>query len=291
VKAPLGLLLRHASRFALLIALAGILAACDAVRLAYDNADTFLHWRLSGYLKVSGKASDELDSRIDDFLAWHRARALPQYSRLSADAARRVAAGLSPADLVWGYDALDAQAREGVHEAAVRIAPILDRLTPEQLAHLEKRFAEDNRKFSRENRGSEKERRVRRARRVQERLEEWVGKLSKAQAERVRQFSERVPLYDELRDRDRKRIQADLLAIARMHEAQKRLPAYVDRWDRGRDPALLAAHKTWRAELDRLLLDLDKTLTPEQRAHAVARLRGFSEDFTALAMSAATQYR
>jgi hypothetical protein len=282
---------RALPRLAWLVVLLAILGGCDAIRLAYDNADTFLHWRLSGYLQVHGKASDELNERIDDYMAWHRVRALPQYSRLSADAARRVAAGLSPGDLVWGYDALVAQATEGLHEAAVRIAPMLDRLTPEQLSHLEKRFAEDNRKFSKENRGSDKDRRNRRTKRTVERLEEWVGKLSKSQVERVRQFSERVPLYEELRDRDRKRIQTDVLAIVRSHEAQKRLPAYVDNWERGRDPAFAAANKIWRAELEKLLLDLDKTLTPEQRTRAVTRLRGFSEDFTALAMSAATHSR
>ena len=67
---------------------------------------------------------------------------------------------------------------------------------------MEKRFAEDNRKFARENlRGSEAERRKRRARRLEERLEDWVGNLSSVQAEKVRQYSERTPLYDELRDR------------------------------------------------------------------------------------------
>jgi len=274
-------------RIAALALLAGILGACDAVRLAYDNADTFLHWRLSGYLKVSGKAADELDDRIDDFLAWHRARALPQYARLSADAARRLAVGLSPADLVWGYDAFVAQAKESLHQAAERIAPMLDRLTPEQLAQLEKRFAEDNRKFSRENRGSEKERRIRRARRTVGQLEEWVGKLNKAQVERVRQMSERVPLYDDLRERERKRLQAEFLAIVRAHEAQKRLPAFVNTWERGRDPALAAMSQIWRSEYEKMLIDIDRSLSAEQRAKAVARLRGFSEDFAVLASASA----
>lgn len=274
-------------RIAALALLAGILGACDAVRLAYDNADTFLHWRLTGYVKVSGKAADELDDRIDDFLTWHRARALPQYARLSADAARRLAVGLSPADLVWGYDAFVAQAKESLHQAAERIAPMLDRLTPEQLAQLEKRFAEDNRKFSRENRGSEKERRIRRAKRTAGQLEEWVGKLNKAQVERVRQMSERVPLYDDLRERERKRLQAEFLAIVRAHEAQKRLPAFVNTWERGRDPALAAMGQIWRSEYEKMLIDIDRSLSAEQRAKAVARLRGFSEDFAVLASASA----
>lgn len=273
---------------AALLAAAWLVCGCNAaMRLAYENADTFLHWRALSYVPLSGKAADELDDRIDNFLAWHRAKALPQYARLSADAARRVKTGLSPADLVWGYDSFNAQARESLREAAVRLAPMLDRLTPEQISHLEKRFADDNRKFARDNRGSEKDRRNRRTRRTVDALEDWVGKLSKAQVERVKQYVERSPATEDLRERDRKRLQADVLAIIRAREAQKRLPAYLENWDRGRDPAMLAANKAWRAELDKLLLDLDRTLTAEQRAKAVARLRGFAEDFSALAVAVA----
>jgi len=279
--------LRRANPFGVLLAAAWLLSGCNAaMRTAYDNAETFLRWRAMSYVQLSGEAADELDERIDGFLAWHRSRALPQYARISADAARRVATGLSPADLVWGYDSFGAQARESLREAALRLAPVLDRLDSEQIAHLEKRFAEDNRKFSRENRGGEKDRRNRRAKRMVNRVEDWVGKLSKEQVERVRQYSERAPLYDNLRERDRKRIQAGLLSIIRAREAQRRLPAYVENWDRGREPSLAAANKVWRGELDRLLIDLDRTLTAEQRAKAVARLRGFSEDFATLAAGA-----
>jgi hypothetical protein len=273
--------------FATLLAAAWLVAGCNAVmRMAYENADTFLHWRALSYVPLNGKAADDLDERIDGFLAWHRAKALPQYARLSADAARRVNAGLSPADLVWGYDSFNAQAKESMREAAVWLAPMLDRLTPEQVSHLEKRFADDNRKFARENRGSDKERLIRRARRMVDRLEDWVGKLSKAQVERVKQYSERAPVTQDLAERDRKRLQADILAIIRAREAQKRLPEYLENWERGRDPVLAAANKAWRGELDKLLLDFDRMLTAEQRAKAVARLRSFTEDFAALATTA-----
>ena len=278
--------------FAALLAAAWLVSGCNAaMRMAYENADTFLHWRALSYVPLSGKAADDLDERIDGFLAWHRAKALPQYAQLSADAARRVNAGLSPADLVWGYDSFNAQAKESVREAAVWLGPVLDRLTPQQISHLEKRFADDNRKFVKENRGSEKDRRIRHTRRMVDRLEDWVGKLSKAQVERVKQYAERAPMTEDLAERDRKRLQADILAIIRAREAQKRLPAYLENWERGRDPAIAAANKAWRAELDKLLLDFDRSLTAEQRARAVARLRGFSEDFSALATAGADQPR
>lgn len=266
---------------------AWILSGCTALRLAYDNADTYLHYRANGYLDLDSTASDELDERIDEFFAWHRKNALPQYARISDDAAKRLGRGLSRDDLVWGYDSLVAHARQSLRVAAERIAPILDRLTPHQVAHMERRFAEDNRKFAREYlRGSEPERRKRRAGRLEERLEDWVGNLSQSQLEKVKHFSERTPLYDELRERDRKRLQGALLDMVRKREAHKRLPELAANWDRDRDPAHKAASERFRQEYYTLLLELDKSLVPEQRARAQANLHRYAEDFRLLARRA-----
>ena len=273
---------RPAKLIAALAAAGALLAGCSAVRLAYDNADTYLRWRADAYLDVRGDASDELDERIDAFLEWHRAKALPQYARLSEEAAARLSAGLSQADVVWGYDALQGQARESLRAAAERIAPMLDRLTPEQVRYLERRLAEDNRKFAREMKGSEAERRKLRAKRLQDRLEEWVGRLTPEQVQRVRQYAERAPFTDEHRDRDRKRLQGEVLSMVRRKEAAKRLPDLAARWQEGRDPAFVALNEAWRKEFYALLLDVDRTLTPAQRTRAVAHFRRYAEDFAAL---------
>ncbi len=270
-------------KFCLALVLA-LLAGCSTVRLAYENADIYLKWKASSYVPLEGEEAAELARDIDDFLVWHRAHALPQYATIADDAARRFARGLSREDLVWSYDSALAQARESVRAAAERIAPLLDRLTPEQIAHLERELAEDNRKFARQNlRGGEAERRKRRIERNVERLEDWVGRLSKGQVERVAMYSERAPLLDDFRDRDRKRLQAEFLAIVRARQAQKRLPDAAANWDRGREPAYAAAYEASRREYFSMLLDIDRTLSPRQRDRAVRALRGWADDFRKLA--------
>jgi hypothetical protein len=265
-----------------------LLTACSGLRLAYDNADTYLRWRAGNYLDVHGEAADDLDERIDAFLGWHRAKALPDYAKLTDEAARRLGDGLSRQDVVWGYDSVRAHVARSLTEAAQRIAPLLDRLSEEQVKHIESRFAEDNRKFARENlRGSEKERRKRRADRVVDRLEDWVGKLSEAQEQRVREFSERAPLAAEMRDKDRRRVQSEFVGMVRSRAAQKHLPELAAHWERGRDPAFVAANQAWREEFFSLLLDVDRTLTPEQRARAQGNFRRYSEDFAVLSSRAA----
>jgi len=273
------------ARLAAAAALIALLGGCSAIRVAYENADTFVRWRAADYLDLTGEAADDLSDRIDAFHAWQPrpGAAAVRSPRLRGGPRAPRTATISPEDIVWGYDSLMAQLRESVREAAERVAPVLDRLTAEQIERIEGRFAEDNRKFARENmRGSEKERRRLRFKRTRERLEDWVGSLSDVQLERVRRFADETPLFEELRDRDHKRLQAQVLEIVRARQAQKRLAEVALDWRRGRDPAYEAASEEFRKAYFALLGELDRTLDAEQRGRFVARLRGFAEDFAAL---------
>jgi hypothetical protein len=260
-----------------------MLGACSMLRFAYENGDVYLRWRLEGYFDLQGALADEADERVAGFMAWHRKQALPQYANLLDDARQRFARGLQPADLEWGYDSLRAQAKQSLREGAERLAPLLDRLSPREIAHFERRLAEDNRKFARENlRGTERERRKRRTERNVERLEDWVGTLTQAQVDRVALYSARAPLLDEFRDADHKRLQSELVAMLRARVARQRLPDAAASWERGRDPAYGAALDAARTEYIAMALDIERTLTAEQRARASERLGRFAEDFRAL---------
>ncbi len=279
-----------APRLLLVLAAACVLASCTVVRVAYESADEYLHYRANQYLDLDAKGSQELEERVAEFFAWHRKNALPHYARLSDEAAKRVSKGLAAEDIAWGYDTLLAHARQSLRVGAERIAPLLDRLTPRQIAQMEKRLAQDNRRFAKEHlKGTEPERRKRRAKRIEQRLEDWVGSLSPEQRQKVQRFAERAPLYDELRERDRKRMQAEFLDIVRGREAERRLPDWAAHWDRGRDPAHVAASERFRKEYGELLLELDRTLAPEQRARAEANLRRYAEDFRVLARRGGTE--
>jgi hypothetical protein len=253
------------------------------VRFAYENADSYVRWRMDAYLDVQGEDADWLDDRIEEFHAWHRRNELPKLALLAREADGRFADGISRDDFIWGYDAVRQRARESLRQAVQMMAPLLDRLTPEQIRYMERRIAEENRQFQREYlRGSEGERREKRAKQVVNRLEDWVGKLSRSQVKRVREFAERAPLLDDLRERDRKRLQAEVIEIIRAKHAQKRLAARISEWERGRDPAYTAGIETWREHAIAMLVDVDATLTREQRARVAGNLRRYAEDFEAL---------
>jgi hypothetical protein len=270
-------------RILVLVVLSALASGCSTVRFAYDNADAYVRWQVHSYIDVEGQDADELDERIGEFHAWHRKNALPKYVTLAHEAAQRFSDGLSRADLVWGYDSARAQARESLRKAAELVAPLLDRLTPEQIAAMERRIEEENRKFYRDHlRGTERERRARRARQAINRLEDWVGKLTQAQVQRVREYAERAPLTEEVRDRDRKRLQNAIVAIVRARKARAELPERVARWEDGRDPSIAATFQASREQYFAMLVDVDRMLTHEQRTRALGQMRRYADDFDAL---------
>jgi len=262
------------------------LVGCSATQMVYDNGATLLRWRATSYLDFHGEQAKDLDRRIESFLAWHRAAALPQYATLAESCAHRVERGLTRADLEWGYAALRAQLDQGLRAAAQELAPMMDALTPEQVKHLEQRFEEENAKYAEERlEGDEAARRKRRLERNITSLEEWIGSLNADQRAVVRRYSETAPLTSALRLQDRRRRQAELLTILRMHSAKRRLADWAAGWDQGRTREYARVADEDRAAYYDMLLAIERTLSPEQRAAIATRLRGLAQDFQQLAQA------
>ena len=267
-----------------LLPVALLLAACSVTKLAYDNADTYLRWQANKFFDFEGEAETELDRRIGAFLAWHRAHALPEYAALADEASRRMLRGVKRPDLEWGYDSLRVQIRGALGAAAAEMAPMLDRLTPAQIGQLEERLAEENRKFARENlQGTVEERSERRVNRNVKRLEHWFGSLSDEQIGHVRRYDARAPRSAELRDRDRQRRQREFVGILRSRKAGQQLAQWAQDWEGGREPAYARASLATRDAYFDLLLDLERTLSTEQRRKAAERMSRYAATFDSLA--------
>jgi hypothetical protein len=274
-----------AARVLALLAVSIVMAGCTALQLTYNNVDTLINWRAAQYFGFEDEKKAEFERRMQRFLAWHRRSEIPLYARMADDLAGRLSRGVSQADLVWGYDSFQTFLRRSLVGGAAELGPMLDSLTPAEVARFQERLEKENRDFAKEHGLGEppEERRAMRVKRNVKRMEDWIGSLTDAQLARVVLYSKRAPLDDELRLRDRKRSQAEILAMVRKKEAGKRLVALAQAWDQGRDPAYEAKRLENLKEYYSMLLDLDKMLTAEQRERAVNRLRGFAQDFSVLA--------
>ena len=268
-----------------LLILVVVLSGCTALQLGYNNADTLVQWRATQYFGFEDEQKAQFGRRLQHFLAWHRRSELPKYARMAEDLAIRLARGVSQDDLVWGYDSFHAQLRETSRAGAKEMGGMLDALSPEQIVRFQERLDKENRDFAKEHGLGEapEQRRAMRVKRNIDRMEDWFGSLSDAQIERIELYSKRAPLDNDLRLLDRKRYQGEVLAMVRKKQARTSVVDWAVTLDQRRDPAFEAMRQENLREYYSMLLDLDKTLSPEQRSRAVKRLRGFAQDFNALA--------
>ena len=264
------------------------LAACSATRLAYDNADTVLRFMASSYLDLDAAQSDDLAPRIVRFHQWHRSSELPAYAALLRSAGQRAAKGITAEDVAWGLGNVRLRYRRLAAKAAEDAAPVLATLAPAQLAALERKLAEDNEKYAKKFLSSDdKERGRGQLKRMLERFRDFAGDLSPDQEARIERFALDHERHVSLRFEERRRWQRDCVAaLKEQHEPQelgRRLAEMFTRPELHRSEEFIREDKRWDEDLGQLIADLDRSLSPKQRAHVVRRLSDYAEDFSVLA--------
>ena len=273
-------------RLALLltVATAVFLAACSAVRVSYDNADWVLARMAGRYVDLSDGQARAFKIGLSQVHAWHRVEELPRYAQVFDQAADRVNRGLSRQDVEWAMQAVRGHARVLGEHAARQLAPVLRTLSDRQVAEMEREFDQDNREFARVHLSGGRTI-ARRTDWLCERLEDWIGDLSVGQHARVQAFVATFPEMPRWRLEERKRRQAVFLALTRDRsspELDGRLAAFLTDPSAGRAESSRLAMARWEQQFLDLLVELDRSLTPEQRRRAVAELRSYAGQFRTL---------
>ena len=275
-------------RRASLLAACALLASCSAVRMAYDNADTALRFMASSYLELDPAQAEDMRQRIVQFHDWHRRNEVPAYAAMMRSASDRAARGITTADVAWGLDNVRSRYRKFAAKAAEDASPVLVTLAPEQVAALERKFAENNEKFENEFLpADESKRRRAQAKRMLERFRDFAGELSVDQEARIELFVLAHERHVAQRFEDRRRWQREFVAAIRTHhhaqELGTSLAEIFTEPERRRTEAFMREDKAWADALAQLIVELDRSLSPKQRAHVVRRLSDYAEDFAALA--------
>jgi len=281
----------HASiRLLLCALLLPLIAGCSMVRLGYGQLDTLAGWRVQSYFDLDTAQRDSFNQRFVRLHAWHRSEQLPEYARFLADTRSRAERGLQAEDILWLIDGIKTRYGVMAARAAPDAAELLAGLSPAQVEHLKREFAEDNRKFLREHRSNESVDNRRRAQnqRTLKQLRDWVGTLSTEQEQRIAELLREVPLVDRLRHEDRLRRQKEFLALLETRDGDRklftaRLRDWLVNWEQGRPPVLTQAFdESWKKRAA-FYAAVDGMLTAAQRSHLLRRLQNYSEDFIALA--------
>ena len=264
------------------------MSACSATRVAYNYADTVVRYMASNYLDLDAAQSEDLKPRLLRFHEWHRTNELPVYAALMRSASRRAAEGITAEDVAWGLGNVRLRYRRLAARAAEDAAPVLATLAPAQLAALEHKFAENNEKYAKEFLSQDdKKRRRAQTKRMLERFHDFAGELTAEQEARIERFALAHERHVALRFEDRQRWQRDLVAALRQErrpqELGRHLAEMFDRPELRRSEEFIREDKRWDDDLGQLIVDLDRSLSPKQRAQVVRRLSDYAEDFAVLA--------
>jgi hypothetical protein len=285
---------RHFRGLLLLLLAALAIASCTRLAymnlaLAYSNATHLVAWSADDYFDLSHEQKDFVHARVERAMAWHRSRELPEYRRFLASVAERSGRPFTDEEVAQAWADVRADYRRVLEHLLPDAAELLASLDERQLAHLQHRFEEDDRKFVKEStRGTPAERRAEAAKRMVGHLREWIGPLDGSQRAIVSSWAAAMPPLAEDRLADRRYRQSETLALARTHDRERiaaglhRLLLETDTWRRPELAARLAARE--RTTLH-MIAQLSGTLSPAQRGHLQRRIAGYVQDITRLASS------
>jgi len=293
-------MMRRLARFVALLALAVAFTACSSAtitRLAYNNAalayanlGPMLTWTVDDYVDIDGAREDWVRVRIDRVLAWHRAEELPRYRAFFESVLAKSEAPYRVQDIEAHQRELRVAYRRVMAEVIPDTAEFLSTLDSVDVAHLERKFEEDNRKWLRESvKGSPEERLERRLKRFVGHIESWVGPITDEQralvASRYRGLGD---LSEEIMGERRFR-QTELISKLKARVPRGELEATLKRlWvdsDSWRRPEYATKVRERDAVMHAMIADLSATLSERQRAALAKRIRGFLRDISTLTAS------
>jgi hypothetical protein len=272
---------------ALTLALA-VLAGCSTVRLGYSQLDTLAQWTADRYFDLDDAQEEAFRARFRRLHEWHRYEQLPDYADFLAQAKLRLERGLTDQDVYWFLGGLQKRYAIIVERGTDDAAALLLTVTPRQLEFVQERWKRLNQSFAKEYRISADidEQRHATERRTIEMCREWFGSLSVAQEHMIRASVARMEMIGPLRQQDRIRRQHEFLKLMQLRgdppAFKEKFRHWLIHWDEGRLPEYQRAFAVSRGERIALLIALDRSLTPHQRALAAGRLQDYIDDFRAL---------
>ncbi len=264
-----------------------LLAGCSQIGLTYRHLDLIIPWSLSDYLDMNATQKDWLDERLKEHLSWHCTTQIPGYltwlDRLQ---------GMVQTNQVneTQLKARTAEARQAIATISREITPsavqLLRQLDDQQVAEMETAFAKDMRKHEAEFVDQPLDQQVReRARRMEKRLNPWLGKLNSAQKDRVMQWSRSLGEQNRLWIDNRAHWQQLLLSAVKQRQGpdfdQKIAKLLQDRETFWTPEYRQAYDHTEQAAIS-LITDLMAQSSPEQRQKLLDKIADVRQDFTNL---------
>lgn len=278
---------RRPRAIALLLALCALSLTACGTQFAYNRLDWLMHRYVASQVTLDASQSRELRAYLGEFFEWHRRHELPRYAAFL----ERVAATEQPVNrdqMEIGRREVESFMHASVSQGAPDVARWLRSLRPEQVTEMFENFAERARKSrARDCERAADERRADQVERFVDNVERWTGSLRSSQKELIATRLAQIPLEDcgeqSLATGERQTFRDIVDAYRSRPDFAQRIAVFVMQPESHGDAEYRRNFEANRERFLSLIVELNHTLSDEQRARSVKRLRAFAAELRELA--------
>lgn len=294
-------------RLALIVGLVLTLAACGAVRLAYQAAPTLAYHWIDGFVDLREAQSVQVREELEALSQWHRREELPAIATMLRDWRRQGLGDLDAAAVCREFERVRERLDALTERSLAPLARLALQLDEAQFARLAREQARSLQRFERDFlRGDPDARLQRRLSTTVSRLERVYGRLDESQRALLADWLARSPFDPARTLSERRRQQEDLRQTLRALQEAQGGPWAADAGPLP-EAAVAAGVQALRAHLGRLrqsptpghdaytqamlqhgcaqMAALHNRTRPFQRAHAARVLQDHEGDALTLAVA------
>jgi hypothetical protein len=254
------------------------------VKLTYNFLDWVLYWELKDYVKFTRDQRLLVKDEISQLIDWHRSEELPQYADELEKLSAGLVTGLTVEQLAESYNNLRHSWQRIVIKTLPATVDIISNLNDQQvndfLEMLIEKEGDDAKKIEK---GTHVRTVKKREAYVSKKIVEVIGPLNEAQKALIAQWAQRMKPTKEFSLVQaiewRTKMQTVLAERHDEQQLQKNLMVLFANPDQLRSASYRRVIDKNKHLVMQLLLDLNQTLTHQQRSKLVKKLNGYIEDF------------
>lgn len=268
--------------FSLLLLLSGC-----AFKFIYNQLDWLIPWYLDDYVSLNYDQEKLFEERLESYLDWHRQQQLPEYASFLEGVAVSSADGLDLSELDEILLRVETYSAALFTRLASELMDPFKRLTDEQVDELFINLEEENDEyFEKYVDTADKKQRHKRAKDVRKFVERWTGNLNEDQEDLIRQWSLKYHLMGQEFLNSRKERQKKLRQVLNRRDDDEYFQKSIVELFANRRSVRSETHerklKHNKELLKALYLDLDASLSVEQRNRMIRKLKDYAQDFREL---------
>ena len=254
------------------------------VKLTYNFLDWGLYWELKDYVKFTRDQRLLVKDEISQLIDWHRSEELPQYADQLEKLSKQLKSGITVEQLEESYNYLRGSWQRIVIKTLPAAVDIISNLNDQQvndfLEMLIEKEGDDAKKIEK---GTHVRTVKKREAYVSKKIVEVIGPLNEVQKALIAQWAQHMKPTKEFSLAQaiqwRTKMQTVLAERHDEQQLQKNLMVLFANPDQLRSASYRRLIDKNKHLVMQLLLDLNQTLTHQQRSKLVKKLNVYIEDF------------